>query len=163
MPEREVVTPRPVPTAGSVPVFGILPGILRDPFNFLIRTAGEHDGIVRLRVGGRDAFLLSRPEYVHHVLVLYPHRYQRGPVFDTFRAVVGEGLFTTDGACGYAETGRPRHGVGEITAVHLMDFRTWQCSCVGRGHQSNRDLVVATMPRAEEDGDRPGVPARRPE
>jgi cytochrome P450 len=87
-----------VPTPRGFPLVGVLPRLLRDPFRFLMRTAREHDGIVRLRVAGREAYLLSRPDYMHQVLVERPQVYQRGAIFDTFRAVIGEGLFTADGA-----------------------------------------------------------------
>jgi cytochrome P450 len=88
---------RAAPEPRGYPLVGVLPSLLRDPFRFLMQTAREHEGIVRLRVAGREAFLLSDPDYVDRVLVEHPDIHQRGAIFDTFRAVIGDGLFTADG------------------------------------------------------------------
>ena len=79
--------------------FGHLSDLRRDPFGFLLRCRAAHGDLVGLRLFTTDAFLLSHPDHVQHVLQ------RKQPVYDKdleplrrLRPVLGNGMVTADGS-----------------------------------------------------------------
>ncbi|MFL5302479.1 MAG: cytochrome P450, partial [Anaeromyxobacteraceae bacterium] len=83
--------PRTLSPAGSWLAFA------RDPLAFLTRLAREHGGIAEFRIGPRRTFALSDPELVHEVLVAQPHRFTKDRGLEAAKALLGEGLLTSQG------------------------------------------------------------------
>lgn len=80
-----------------MPLAGVLPQLLRDPFAFCMRIAAEHEGLARLDVGPMRVFLVSHPDYVHHISVANAGNYTKGRIMQGIRVALGNGLFTSDG------------------------------------------------------------------
>src|SRR5687768_2528724 len=89
---------RTIPGPGGYPVVGVIPKLARDPFGFMVAAAQEYGGVVRLRMGPADVYLVSEPDYVRHILVNNHQNYWKGPILKGVKLIIGEGLFTSDGA-----------------------------------------------------------------
>jgi cytochrome P450 len=75
----------------------VLPGVMRNPFGYLMATAARYEGLVRLDVGPFHIYLVSHPDYVRRVLVENDENYYKGSIMDGIRVALGNGLFTADG------------------------------------------------------------------
>lgn len=74
-----------------------IPELRRDPLKFLRALAEEYQGIVRLSVPKFDFLLVTRPEFVQHVLQTNQRNYTKGDSVELARVLVGQGLATSDG------------------------------------------------------------------
>lgn len=74
-----------------------LPRLAKDPFGYCMNEAAKGDGLVRLGSGPASAYLVSHPEYVHHVLIENSSNYIKGSIMDGIRFALGNGLFTAEG------------------------------------------------------------------
>src|SRR2546421_11891844 len=84
---------------GRMPLIGHTWSLLRRPSAFLesLRTLGP---IVRMDIGKRPVYMVTRPELAHMILITEARRVQRGGVFfDLVREdwVTAEGLGTFEG------------------------------------------------------------------
>lgn len=57
----------------------------------------DYGDIVHVKLGPRPGYVLFHPEYVHRVLVANQKNYIKGPGYDGFRMIAGQGLVTSDG------------------------------------------------------------------
>jgi cytochrome P450 len=79
---------------GAVPILGHVHRLIRDPLDF-IEGLQEIGPVVRLRLGPRDAYVLTRSDLVRRMLTTDLRYFERaGTVFDTGREVLGNGLAT---------------------------------------------------------------------
>jgi cytochrome P450 len=69
----------------------------RAPLKYLQELAGQYGDIVHFRLGWKHAFLLNHPNLVHEFLVVNASKQIRGPIMQRARAVMGQGLLTSDG------------------------------------------------------------------
>ncbi|MGH2686830.1 MAG: cytochrome P450 [Actinomycetota bacterium] len=69
---------RTPPVAGGLPVIGIAPQLLRDPYRFLYDAARQHGDVVRLNVPGLRLVLVNHPDHVAHVFSRHADRYGKG-------------------------------------------------------------------------------------
>ncbi len=93
MPPRQAPGPRPRPLLGQ------LPELARDLLGFFLGLAREHGPVARFAYGRVPAYLLSRAEHVHHVLISEARRFSKGtPGFRNLSALLGQGLVTSEGA-----------------------------------------------------------------
>ncbi|MGH3356993.1 MAG: cytochrome P450 [Nocardioidaceae bacterium] len=86
-----------LPCPPSPPLVGNALRFRHDRLGFLTRCAREYGDAVRLRLGPVDAVLLSHPDAVHDVLTARVHDFHKGPVLQRARAVLGDGLLTSEG------------------------------------------------------------------
>lgn len=99
------------PVPGGVPVVpGALPGLghaarlLRDPLG-LIRDGHRAGPVVRIMLGTRSAYLVTRPDLVRTVLANPDGSFDKGgPVMNAIRGLLGNGLLT----CAAADHARQR-------------------------------------------------------
>lgn len=75
-----------------------LRALRRDPLGFLLEQSHRPEPVVPLRLGSRRVHLLNRAEHVHHVFVGNRHNYGKSPYYRHLRPLLGEGMFTLDGA-----------------------------------------------------------------
>jgi cytochrome P450 len=68
----------------------------RSPLTYLQRLTQTYGDVVHFRLGWRNAFLLNHPDLVQEFLVVHASRQVRGPVMQRGRAVMGEGLLTSE-------------------------------------------------------------------
>lgn len=81
---------------GGVPLLGILPALGRDPLAVFERARALGD-LVRLAVPGRHpVFAVAAPAHIRHVLQENHANYRRTPFHDQLKAVLGEGLLTSE-------------------------------------------------------------------
>ncbi len=79
--------------------FGHLGALKTDPFALFLRCRAEFGDVVRLKLYHINAYLLSHPDHVHHVLQ------KKQPLYDKdleplkrLKPILGEGMVTADGA-----------------------------------------------------------------
>ena len=65
----------------------------------------EHGDVVCLGMGPIDAWLLHHPDAVKHVLQDNNQNYTKGPIIGRVKALLGEGLFTSEATSGAASGG----------------------------------------------------------
>ncbi|WP_328394883.1 cytochrome P450 [Nocardia sp. NBC_00416] len=87
----------PVPVTGKPPTAGLRPGLLRDPFGYLMDASARHDGLVRIGPGPLHIYAVSHPDYVRRMLVTNAANYPKGSMMGPFRAALGNGLVTSEG------------------------------------------------------------------
>jgi cytochrome P450 len=68
----------------------------RSPLTYLQALATTYGDVVHFRLGWRNAFLLNHPDLVQEFLVVHASKQVRGPVMQRGRAVMGEGLLTSE-------------------------------------------------------------------
>jgi cytochrome P450 len=91
--------PLPLPPGPrGYPVIGSLPAAIRLGMPELLRQSWQRYGeVVRLRMAGRTMILLAHPDHVRHVLYDNRDNYFKGPTYDSFRLLSGNGLITSEG------------------------------------------------------------------
>lgn len=68
----------------------------RSPLEYLQRLAATYGDVVHFRLGWRNAYLLNHPDLVQEFLVVQANKQVRGPVMQRGRAVMGQGLLTSE-------------------------------------------------------------------
>lgn len=68
----------------------------RDPIVFLQNLASDYGDVAHFRLGWKNAFLLNHPDLVHEFLVTHAPSHLRGPVMQRSRAIMGDGLLTSE-------------------------------------------------------------------
>lgn len=68
----------------------------RSPLTYLQYLAETYGDVVHFRLAWRNAFLLNHPDLVQEFLVVHAPRQVRGPVMQRGRAVMGDGLLTSE-------------------------------------------------------------------
>ncbi len=78
--------------------FGHLGALKKDPFALFLRCRADFGDVVRLKLYHINAYLLSHPDHVHHVLQ------KKQPLYDKdleplkrLKPILGEGMVTADG------------------------------------------------------------------
>ncbi|MDP9360377.1 MAG: cytochrome P450 [Acidobacteriota bacterium] len=89
---------RDIPT-GPRAIIGLrfLRAMQNDPVSFLTRVARAYGDIVQFRIGGHVLVLLNHPDLIHEMVVARHRSFRKNHVLQRVKAVLGEGLFTSDG------------------------------------------------------------------
>ncbi|MFE5586942.1 cytochrome P450 [Kitasatospora sp. NPDC056531] len=82
---------------GRLPLLGHLLPLLTRPVPFL-QSLADHGPVVRIHLWHRPVHVLTDPELVHRLLVEDAAKTEKGFVFDKARGLLGNGLFTSEGA-----------------------------------------------------------------
>ena len=77
--------------------FGLLADFRRNPLRFYMNAAKFGD-IVGLRAGPMTSYFLTHPDHIKYVLQDNNQNYGRSRIHDMMKPLLGEGLFTSDGA-----------------------------------------------------------------
>ena len=67
-----------------------------NPLSYLQNLARNYGDIAHFQLGSRHAYLLNHPSLVQEFLVAHPAKQVRGPVMQRGRAVMGDGLLTSE-------------------------------------------------------------------
>lgn len=78
-------------------ILGSLKDVQRDPLGFFLESAKRYGGLVRFRMAYKPLFLVSRPEYIRHVLQDNLKNYAKGVSYESLRSVMGNGLLVAEG------------------------------------------------------------------
>ncbi len=96
-PSRENVA-RSLPPRVGLPLIGALPPLLPNPLRYIMEAREKHGDIYTLDIGFRNVIMLNHPRHAQHVLRDNPRAYGKGgPIWDSIRKIIGDGLPTTDG------------------------------------------------------------------
>lgn len=85
------------PGPRGYPLLGILPQMRKDPLGFLTEASRRYGDVVSLRMGPMQAYLLSRPDHIQHVLQDCHRRYRKSRFVERVKPFLGEGLATSEG------------------------------------------------------------------
>ncbi|PTL82035.1 cytochrome P450 [Vitiosangium sp. GDMCC 1.1324] len=87
------------PKVSGLPLAGALPGLLKDPFDFLVTAQRRHGDVFTVDLGFSDAVILCHPRHAQHVLVDHMRNYaKKGAIWESFRTFMGNGLPASEGA-----------------------------------------------------------------
>jgi cytochrome P450 len=91
--------PPPLPPGPrGLPVLGNILAIMKVGMPAFLRQVHQQYGeVVRMQVGGRTMILLGHPDHVRHVLFDNRSNYWKGPTYDNFRLLAGNGLVSSEG------------------------------------------------------------------
>lgn len=83
---------------GPPSYFGIRPALdfRAAPLSYLQDLARRYGDVVHFHLGRRHAFLLNHPDLVQKFLVVDAFKHVRGPIMQRGRAVMGDGLLTSE-------------------------------------------------------------------
>ncbi|MEZ4713718.1 MAG: cytochrome P450 [Caldilineaceae bacterium] len=91
--------PAPLPTRWGLPLVGVLPQLLMDPFGYIVRSWEQFGDIYALNLGFIKILMLNHPRHAQYVMRDNAENYYKGgPIWDSLRGFVGNGLVTSDGA-----------------------------------------------------------------
>jgi cytochrome P450 len=79
------------------PLLGVFLPARRDPLGFFLESVRRYGDVVSMSFGRRQAYLLSHPQDVRHVLEDDGGMYAKGPTASRVRAVFGDSLTSVDG------------------------------------------------------------------
>lgn len=86
------------PGPKGLPLLGSVLDLRKDKLEFLTGIAKSYGDFVHFRVGPRHAYLLSRPEHVHEILVEHPKRMPKERIHQMIVApFFGNGVVTSNG------------------------------------------------------------------
>lgn len=68
----------------------------RSPLTYLQQLAATYGDVVHFRLGWKNAFLLNHPDLVQEFFIVHASKQVRGPVMQRGRAVMGDGLLTSE-------------------------------------------------------------------
>ncbi len=89
-------TARP-PGPRGLPYIGQAWKFSRDPLSFLSGLAQRYGDISCFTLGGLQAYFVRHPDYIREVLIAQRASFTLSPLRKRLKAVVGEGLFTSEG------------------------------------------------------------------
>jgi cytochrome P450 len=75
----------------------LLRQFIRDPINTLSNIAQEYGDISYFKLGREHVYLINNPNYIEKVLIYDHHNFKKGKRLQTAKAVLGEGLVTSEG------------------------------------------------------------------
>ncbi|MEZ4771736.1 MAG: cytochrome P450 [Bacteroidia bacterium] len=81
----------------GLPFIGILPGLIKNPFKFLVEVGQKYQGIVRLPILGIQLYLVTAAEDVRQILATNQRNYWKGPMLGRAKFLLGNGLATNEG------------------------------------------------------------------
>jgi cytochrome P450 len=76
----------------------MLPALRRDPLGAFARMRHQYGDVVPFRLAGRQAFLVSDPELIRHVLQDNYRGYHKSPLYERLRPLLGNGLLLSEDA-----------------------------------------------------------------
>jgi cytochrome P450 len=76
---------------------GSLLQFTKDPLNFLLEVAIEHNHVAFFKLGPFRAALLTHPDHVQHVHVDQIDNYPKSELYDKLMPILGQGLLTSKG------------------------------------------------------------------
>jgi cytochrome P450 len=71
--------------------------IFRDPINTFTRIARQCGDVAHFKVGGRDMFVISNPEYIKEVIINHHQDFVKSDSLKIAKPLLGEGLLTSEG------------------------------------------------------------------
>ena len=86
------------PGPRGLPIVGMLPAVRRNPTAVFITAARRFGDVVHLKIGPRNGYLITNPADVRRVLQGNARNYHKSPLYDKLRAVLGNGLLTSEDA-----------------------------------------------------------------
>lgn len=81
----------------GLPLIGILPNIRRDPLRYLLQVSRDYSDVINLNFGLQRVFMVTKPEYVGHVLRDNYKNYRKSDFYRVLRPVIGRGLLMAEG------------------------------------------------------------------
>src|SRR5262245_30269357 len=79
------------------PLVGVFPRARHDPLGWFMDCARRYGNVVSMRLGPRQAYLISHPDHVKHVLQDHARVYAKGPPAGRVRGLFGDSLTVVDG------------------------------------------------------------------
>jgi cytochrome P450 len=141
-----------IPGLREPPLIGSLYAYNRDRLGFLLRMARECGDIGVFHYGPFPLYAISSPELVHDVLVELAEDFNRGAaVHNAFSAVLGNGLFTSEGDFHrrqrklMAPSFQPRHIVSYADAMVKYGEQIQQGWRDGETIDVGQEMIHATM------------------
>jgi cytochrome P450 len=86
------------PGPRGLPFVGVLPQVRRDPVRAFQQAAADYGDFVFMRVGAYNAYLVSRPADIKHVLQDNYANYRKSPLYERIKDAAGHGLLTSEGS-----------------------------------------------------------------
>ena len=80
------------------PWIGALPRLALNPVRFLVAASRQYGDVFKLPIGFSDAYVLSHPEHLQHIVQERNQNYVKGTLWNPLRLVLGNGLGVSDGS-----------------------------------------------------------------
>lgn len=88
-----------LPTRWGLPLIGVLPQLLMDPFGYVVRSWEQLGDIYALNLGFIKVVMLNHPRHAQHVMRDNAQNYHKGgPIWESLRGFIGNGLVVSEGA-----------------------------------------------------------------
>jgi cytochrome P450 len=138
------------------PLIGSLPDLRRDRLGFLMRTAQQYGDVVQYHMASFRLVQVSHPDGIQRILQENNHNYTKdSPTLSEFRRVLGNGLFTSEGAFWLRQRRlmQPAFHRQRIAALGEMmvnaaqaTLKGWQsASAGGKPMEVSQEMMVLTL------------------
>ena len=95
---QERSQPATPPEVKWLPLLGVLPNLLKNPFDFLARTRQQYGDIYTLNLGFAKMVVLNHPHHAQHILRdQVANYYKGGAIWEAVRPFIGNGLVLSQG------------------------------------------------------------------
>jgi cytochrome P450 len=98
--ENELCAPNcnEIPKTSGLPLIGSLPKLLKDPFQYIVKTREELGDNYWLNIGLSKIMILNNPRHAQYILRDNARNYRKGgPMWDAVRTLIGNGLVVSEG------------------------------------------------------------------
>ena len=130
------------PGPSGLPLVGNLLQYLRDPLNFMLRSARDYGDVVLFRLGRTPVYLLSHPAQVEYVLRTHAKDFVKDQMTQMLTSLIGNGLNARERFAGPPQRRR-------IRQAHIDQ----QITFVLRGNESCRRVDKNSIGREQESAD----------
>lgn len=94
VPKPKFETP---PGPASKGLMGNTKAFVNERFEMMRHCTEDYDGIVFVRIAFKNVYIVSKPEFVAHVLQKNAKNYHKSANYDGLKPMLGEGLLTNEG------------------------------------------------------------------
>ena len=88
---------RTVPSLKGLPFLGSAVSIMKNPLNFLVNLKKDHDDVVKIKIAGKNYYVIQSPEATKHILQENAKNYFKPGAAKMMKQFLGDGLATSNG------------------------------------------------------------------
>jgi len=131
-----------VPTAaGRLPLIGHGLALVRRKQEFM-RDLADHGELVRLYLGRTRAYYVHGPELLRQMLVTDARKVGKGWVYDRIRALIGDGLVTSEGTLHTAQRRMMQPAFRSRRIAAYMEIMTYEATTLAESWQPGQTVAL---------------------
>lgn len=95
--DKRIIKLQPVPLKKGFPFLGNAVAVMKDPLDFLVKLKKNFGDIVKVKIAGKDYYVIQSPEATRHILQENAKNYYKPGAAKMMKRFLGDGLATSNG------------------------------------------------------------------